>query len=143
MSFFDTDMTHLVGNYLYLCLAFAAIYAFPTAVRAIFETIRHFSIARQNDHSKAEVSAAWFAIMIGIYVAAHALSEMLYKSGRIIQVLQGQDTMGGATWLIASATFVGTMSLSAAIYFLHQHSQRWVWIYWLCQLVLGLVFWFW
>lgn len=117
------------SSYLYFALLYTAVVVAPFAARAFFVALEHY---RTNDGeaSKAETSASGLAVLVALGIALHAAEEILYKSGRVWQYIQGMDTVAGATIILDIAAITGIASLSLAAHYLNHAHTTFLRVYW-------------
>lgn len=86
-----------------------------------------------------EVATSGGALFIALGIAFHAIEEIAYKSGRIWQLIKGQDTYGQAGGVLIFAGFMGIASLTLPIHTLNRANPTIPRIYWAGQVAIALI----
>lgn len=115
------------STYLYFALLYTAIGAFFPALKTLPTAYRHY---KQLKFEKLETETAIAAILVALGITLHALEEILYKSGRIVQYFQGKDPAAGAHMILDTAAGFGIISLSLAVHYLNRGNSWYKKIYW-------------
>ena len=121
-------------NYLYVALLWTALCALPGAVLALREAAVRYRAARKVDHPKTE--GAVTAALVAAGILLHAVEEVLYKTGRIWQFLNGKDTYGEADAILVIAGLCGIFSLTLAVHYLNRRNVIVPSVFWLGHITL-------
>ena len=115
-------------NYLYVALLWTAACALPGAVLALREAVIRWRERGSLEHPKTETAGT--AALVAAGILFHAIEELLYKSGRIWQFMQGKDTYGSADGILIAAGLCGIVSLTLAVHYLNRRSWAIPVVFW-------------
>lgn len=127
------------GDWVYVALLWTALLALPGAIKALPVAWKYWRAAHKAKDAAA-VATTGGALMVAAGISLHALEEIAYKSGRIWQLLHGENTYQQAGVVLIVAGLLGIASLTLAIHYLNRADRRVKTIYWEGQALIALAF---
>lgn len=133
------------GDYLLGALLYTALFVIIPAITTLRVAWGHYNDSQLSRH---KVEAAWAAVLVSLGVVAHALSELFYKSSRLLQIKTGTHVNADGTlpekiiygmgidlniilnFGLTTAALLGITSLSFAVHYLNQKRTWYKHLYW-------------
>lgn len=143
------------GDYLLGALLYTALAAIIPAIATLRIAWGHYNDSRAT---RKKVEAAWGAVLVSLGVSAHVVSELVYKSSRLLQIWAGVNVNSSGdippvyyagfvfninlilAVALPLAALLGIASLSFAVHYLNQTRTWYKKLYWSGHAVFFAVF---